>query len=73
MSERQASSFRNSSYTEGHRKAMIILNQLGIRYLSEWEFPRWNEYRGSGMLKTHVADIFVVDPRHDNEILEIEG
>ena len=52
---------------------MIILNQLGIRYLSEWEFPRWNEYRDNGALKSYVVDIVVIDPRYYNRILEIGG
>ena len=73
MSERQATNFRISSYTEDHRRAMIILTQLGVRSLAEWEFPRWNEYRGNGTLRSYTADIVVVDPRYFNGILEIEG
>jgi hypothetical protein len=52
---------------------MIILNQLGIRYLSEWGFPRWNEYRGNGSLRSYTADIVVVDHRYHNGVIEIEG
>ena len=52
---------------------MAILDQLGIRYLSEWEFSRWNEYRDNGALKSYVADIVVIGPRHYSGVMEIEA
>ena len=52
---------------------MIILNQMGMRYLSEWAFPRRSEYRGNGPLETYTAGLVIVDSRFYNGALGIEG
>ena len=54
-------------------RSQTNLRALSLSTGSEWEFLRWNEYMGSGMLRSYRADIVVVDPRYDDGIIVIEG
>jgi hypothetical protein len=64
---------KSGSYTMSHTSMMAYLNRQGIRFLSEQEFIRPNEYRANGSLKTYTLDILITDPRFKNVAIEVEG
>lgn len=73
MSERQASTYRQGSFTNAHLAALQILSQNHVQYKAEEYVAAWGHFDGKGRPIVYRCDIVINDPDFGAGVIEIDG
>lgn len=73
MSERQASTYRNSAFTGHHVRALNILSENHVGYMAEFHLYAFGNFDSKGRAIAYTVDILINDANWGAGVIEIDG
>ena len=73
MSERQASTYRQATFTRAHTSALSILSENHVQYLAESGLFAFGKFDSQGRPIAYTVDILINDANYGAGVVEIDG